>query len=214
MQNYERMYDYIHEYQKLVHDIYSKDGIAYLVTYYNINKDETIWEDIDLLNGSYERIGELSGTKWNKILLLPVYFSEQISTSFDGEDIGYNKDNQSSITIPSSYGITPYPGDIIKLEQEYLNPNNDTYPLFIITGVEISSNTERRFWKLAIRNYQSMSTDDIEPQVENNYVFYEYDKTIHTLVNAQILAKLMNKSETLKSNTADLIDSNSGFYYL
>ena len=59
-----------------------------------------------------------------------------------------------------------------------------------------------------------MSTDDIEPQVENNYVFYEYDKTIHTLVNAQILAKLMNKSETLKSNTADLIDSNSGFYYL
>ena len=42
MQNYERMYDYIHEYQKLVHDIYSKDGIAYLVTYYNINKDETI----------------------------------------------------------------------------------------------------------------------------------------------------------------------------
>lgn len=214
MQKYERIYDYIHEYQKLVNDIYSKDGIAYLITYYHLNKDETVWEDIDLLNGAYERIGELSGTKWDKILLLPVYFTEPISTLFDGQDIGYNKDNQTSLTIPSTYNITPYPGDIIKLEQEYLNPNNDTYPLFIVGGVETSTNTERRFWKLNIKNYQSLSIDDIEEQVENTYVFFEYDKNIHTLENSQILTKLLSKGETLKSNIVELIDHNSGFYFI
>jgi len=45
MQKYERIYDYIHEYQNLVYEYYSKHVVSFLVTYYNLNLDETIWEN-------------------------------------------------------------------------------------------------------------------------------------------------------------------------
>ena len=44
-QKYTRIYDYIHEYQRLVYDFYSKDVVAFLTTYYHINSDNTVWED-------------------------------------------------------------------------------------------------------------------------------------------------------------------------
>ena len=68
IQNYSRIYDYIHEYQRLVYDFYSKDVVAFLTTYYHINTESTIWEDENLFGGSYDRVGEYSGVKWDKIL--------------------------------------------------------------------------------------------------------------------------------------------------
>lgn len=214
MQRYARIYDYIHEYQKLVYDYYSKHGIAFLVTYYNINTQTTVWENEDLLGGAYEEVGELTGIKFNKILLLPVYFIEEVSTAFDAQDIGYIKENETNIVIPSTYGITPYARDLVKLEQEYLRPTNDIYPTFAVTGAEISANTDRRFWKLKLEIFQSKTTADIDKQVEETHVFYEYDKKVHTLSDSETLTKLLSKNETLRGVLKGLYDENSGFYLL
>lgn len=213
-QYYTRLYDYIHEYQGLVHDHYSKFGIAFLVTYYNINADETIWDNDRIYGGSYEKIGDLSGMKWNKYLLIPVYWTEEISTVFDGDEKGYVKHNETNIVIPSSYGITPYPNDIIKFEQEFLRPTNDTYPILIVSGIEIYPNTSRRYWKLRIESFQSKTTTELEDQVENSYSFFNYTKKIYSVPQAAFLTRMMIKSENTIDRLNDLYDENSGLYFI
>jgi len=213
-QKYQRIYDYIHEYQNLVYDFYSKDVVAFLTTYYHIDSSNTIWEDENVFAGSYDRVGEYSGVKWSKILLLPVYYSEEISTAFDGQDVGYVKENETSFTIPSTYGFTPLPNDKIKLEQAYLQPQNDVYPIFNVTGVEKSVNTQRTFWKLKVKVEQSVTEEQLSLQTSDVYSFFEYDKKIHTLEDAQFMTKLLAKNEDLKSCiTNNLYDSRSGFYF-
>lgn len=214
IQNYERLYQYIHEYQNLLYDYYSKHVVRFLVTYYNLNVDQTIWEDEDIFGGAYEDTGDLSGVKRNKILLLPVYYPEEINTAFDGEDIGYNKNTETTIVIPSTYGFTPYPDDVLKFEQDFLRPTNDIYPLYHVTGVEIHPNTDRRYWRLKCQVFQSETLSAVDEQVENTYSFVEYDKQIHTLADAQFISKLLYKDSLLRPILKDnLYDERSGFYF-
>lgn len=213
-QKYTRLYSYIQEYQSLVQDHYSKHAIAYIVTYYNINTDETVWDNDKIFGGAYERIGDLSGLKWDKYLLIPTYFSEEISTVFDGDEKGYIKNNETSITIPSTYGITPYPGDMIKLEQEYLRPTNDIYPIYVVSGIEIYPNADRRYWKLKIETFQSKTITQLEEQVEDTYVFFDYTKKIYSVPDSVFLTRMMTKAENTKDVLDNLYDENSGFYYI
>jgi len=214
LQKYERLYAYIHDYQKLVYDFYSKHAIAFLTTYYSICTEETVWDDEDLLGGSYEPIGELSGIRWNKYLLLPVYFIEDVSTVFSGEETGYIKEGETNIVIPSTYGITPLPRDIVKVEQEYLRPTNDVYPIFSVTGVEKSVNTDRTFWKLKLMVEQSRTTTEVEQQLGETYVFYDYDKKVHSVSGASFLTNMLLKNEELRSRLKNLFDYNAGYYFV
>jgi hypothetical protein len=213
-QKYTRIYDYIHEYQRLVYDFYSKDVVAFLTTYYHIDTESTIWEDENMFAGSYDRVGEYSGVMFNKILLLPVYYIEEINTAFDAQDIGYIKEGETTFAIPSTYGFTPLPNDKIKMEQSYLRPDNDVYPIYNVTGVETSTNRDRTFWKLKVRIEQSITETQLNQQVSNTYAFFEYDKQIHTLEDAQFMTKLLSKNEDLKDCIKqNLYDSRSGFYF-
>lgn len=214
IQRYSRIYDYINEYLDLIYDYYSKHVVSFLVTYYNLDIEETIWEDEEVFGGAYEEVGNLTGIKRNKILLLPVYYMEEISTSFDGQDVGYNKDNVGNFVIPSSYNFTPYQHDIIKMEQSILRPTNDIYPLYKVTGADISVNTDKRFWRLKVETFESETLPSVEAQVVNTYSFVEYDKKIHTLADAQYIAKLLVKDESLRGEIHDrLYDERSGFYF-
>ena len=213
-QKYERIYDYIHEYQKLIYDFYSKDVVAFLSTYYHIDTGETVWEDENIFGGSYDRVGEYSGIKWNKILLLPIYFAEEVTTSFDGQEIGYIKENETTFVIPSTYNFTPLPNDKIKMEQSYLKPTNDTYPLFNVTGVEKSVNADRTFWRLKVKIEQSTTESVLNNQISYIYSFFEYDKNIYGLNDAQFMTKLLSKNEQLKQQIIEsLYDSKSGYYF-
>jgi len=214
MQKYERIYDYIHEYQNLIYDYYSKHVVAFLTTYYHIDTDETIWEDENVFAGSYDRVGEYSGVRWNKILLLPVYYMDEINTPLDGQDIGYVKENNSTFVIPSTYGITPLPNDKLKLEQDYLRPTNNIYPLFNIGGVEKSVNADRVFWKINVSLEQSVTENQLNEQVQETYTFYDYDKKIHTVDDASFMTRLLSKNESLRETTKTLFDNNSGFYFI
>jgi hypothetical protein len=214
MQKYQRLYDYIHEYQGLLYDFYSKHSVAFLTTYYHIDSEETIWEDENIFGGSYDRVGEYSGVKWNKVLLLPVFFIDEVNTPLDGQDIGYVKENNTTFVIPSTYGITPLPNDKLKLEQEYLRPTNNIYPLFNIGGVEKSVNADRLFWKIIVQLEQSVTETQLNNQVESTYTFFDYDKKIHTVDDATFMTRLLSKSESLKETVDDLFDKNSGFYFI
>jgi hypothetical protein len=214
MQKYEKIYDYIHEYQGLVYDFYSKHAVSFLTTYYHIDTDETIWEDENVFAGSYDRVGEYSGVRWNKILLLPVFFIDEINTPLDGQDIGYVKENNTTFVIPSTYGITPLPNDKLKLEQDYLRPTNNIYPLFNVGGVEKSVNEDRLFWKIIVQLEQSVTETQLNQQVQDVYTFFDYDKKIHTFDDSSFMTQLLSKNETLKETTECLFDKNSGFYFI
>jgi hypothetical protein len=176
-QLWQRLYHYIHEYQHLVYEYYAKDAVSFLVTYYHLNKNETIWDDEHVMGGAYEEIGELTGIRWDKFLLLPVFFIEEISmTAFEASEIGQNKLTESFFVIPSEYKFTPYPHDIIQFEQEYLQMSPNQHPVYHVSGVEIAPNTDRRFWKLKIEVDQSRKIEEIENQTLDTYVFFEYDK--------------------------------------
>ena len=125
---------------------------------------ETVWDNRDLLSGSYEDIGELSGMRWDKYLLLPVYWIEEVSTAFDASEVGYIKENTTTAIIPSSYGIQPFPHDIIKFDQNFLMPDNNVYPIFEVGGVEKSVNTPITMWKLKLETKQSLTTEAVDEQ--------------------------------------------------
>ena len=214
-QKFNNIYSYINEYQRMVYEIYAEDVVSFLCTYYHIDAPDTIWEDEDVFAGSYDRVGEYSGIKWNKILLLPIYYSEEITTAFDGQDIGLVKENETSFVIPSIYGITPLPNDKIKFEQNFLRPTNDTYPIFNVTGREKSVNTDFTFWKVRVKVEQSVTEDQIEAQVQDTFAFFDYDKQIHTVPNSTFLTRLLVKNDILRDRLKNIFhDRNSGFYLI
>jgi len=216
MQLYTRLYDYIYDYQKLIYDYYSKTATAFLVTYYHLDLEETIWDSTKLTGGYYEKIGELSGVRWNKILLLPVFFIENLSGSLTGEDIGMTTEKETSIVIPSTYNFRPYPNDIIKLDQNYLQPNReiDVYSLYVVSGIERSTPLPKTFYKLKVITEQSRTTNEIDQQVSNTYSFFEYTKFVYSVPDTMFLARVMLKNETLRRRLKNLYDENSGFYFL
>lgn len=215
MQFYNRLYQYIQEYFYLVYTYYSKHAVAFLVNYYNISDSQSIWQKDKLSGGPYERIGDLSGMKYNKYLLMPVFFMEEAGAQFEGNEEGYNKRSETSLVFPTTYGITPYPGDYVKFEQSYLTPINDTYPIYTVGNTEKSTNTTISFWKLTLYVEQSRSTNELDNQINNIKVFFDYDKKFHELEDSENMTRLMKKSNLLKQKITDNhYDKNSGFYLM
>jgi hypothetical protein len=213
--NFNNIFDYINEYQKMVYEVYADNIVPFLCTYYHIDGPETIWEDEDVYAGSYDRIGEYSGIKWNKILLFPIFYSEEITTAFDGQDIGLLKENETSFVIPSIYGLTPLPNDKIKFEQNFLRPTNNVYPIFNVTGREKSVNTDYTFWKIRVKVEQSVTETQLDAQVQDTYVVFDYDKKVHTVPNSTFLTRLLVKNDVLRDRLKNIFyDKNSGFYFV
>lgn len=217
MQNYYRTYEYIYEYWRHLYDVYARHGIAYLTTYYHINWDASVWDNEKLMGGSYEKVGDLSGMMWDRYLLFPVYFATETTTDYEGQDVGYINEGASDIVIPSDYGLTPLPYDIIKFDQKFLvdRDENDTFTTYMVGGVKKQSPSDKSYWQLHVDVFQSKTTKDIEKhQVLNTYVFFDYDKKIHTVDDSMSLTRMLSKSETVRRNLKALYDTNSGFYFI
>jgi hypothetical protein len=213
MQLYNRMYDYISDYQRLVYDVYSKHAISYPVTYYHLDKTTLVWDDKNLMGGYYERIGELSGLKWDKILFLPIYHTEEMIAQWSADDIGYVADTETYMVIPESYGFIPYPNDVVKFDQLYLPSPDNKCSIYTCTGVS-KSTTDKVFYKVHLQVEQSRTPADMDMQLSNIYSFFEYTKKIYTLSDASFLTKMMSKNQQLKNNLKSKYDNNTGYYFL
>ena len=212
---FNNIYAYINEYQRMIYEIYADDIVSCICTYWHIDGDDTIWEDEDVFAGSYDRVGEFSGVKWNKILLMPMYYAEEVTTAFDGSELGLVKENEMTFVMPSIYNIIPLPNDKVKFEQNFLRPTNDTYPIFNVTGREKSVNTDYTFWKIKVKIEQSITETQLDKQVQDTYVFYDYDKHIHTVPDSTFLTRILYKNEILRDRLKNIFyDKNSGFYYI
>lgn len=214
MQNYQRIYDYINEYWNTIYDVYSKHGVAYLVTYYNIDITSTVWDNEFLMGGSYEKIGALSGIKWNKYLLLPAYFIGETDTIFDAQETGYVNEGDSELVIPDSYGLVPYANDMVVIgKRQYYSTDESQMAIYAVTGLQ-KQGPDKTYWKLKLSVEQSRTNKELDAQVSNNYVFYEYDKKVHTIPNSISMTNMLSKSATLRLNLKSLYDQNSGLYFV
>ena len=214
MQNYKRIYDYYYEFWKTIYDVYSRHGIAYKVTYYHLDTTSTIWDDDTLFGGSYESLGPLSGIKYDKILFLPIYFITEMSNVWDAQAEGFINPGEIEIVIPSDYGFVPIPGDMFKLDEFVIDTQRDINPIFKISNLKKQTHQDLAYWQSHGEIYQSKTTEDLDLQVQNTMVFYDYDKKIHTLNDSISLTRMLNKNKIVRDRLKDLYDRNSGLYFV
>lgn len=213
LQFYSNIYNYIEEYWHFLYDIYGQHAISYPVTYYNLDIDTTVWDNTDLIGGYYEKIGTLSGVRWKKILLLPIFQIEETQTQYDGQDIGYVNEGDSGFVIPSSYGIHPYPNDFVMFNRDFLETTPTPHSLYAITGVEKQSAQDKTFWKCKLSVETSKTECDLTNQISQTYTFYDYTKKIYSLSDATSLTRMLAKNETIRSRVTNLFDKNSGYLF-
>jgi hypothetical protein len=213
MQLYNKIYDYIKDYQSLVYETYSQHAISFHVTYYHLDISTVIWDDKNLMGGYYERIGELSGLKWDKILLLPIYFPEEMTAQWTAEDIGYVAPTETYAVIPAGYGFIPYPNDVLKFDQLWLPQPDNKYTIYTCTGVS-KTMSDKVFYKLHLEVEQSRTPADMDLQLSDVYTYYDYTKKIHTLDDASFLTRMLSKDQQLKDNLKNRYDKNTGYYFL
>jgi len=225
MQKWFSIREYSHDYLQSVYRYYADCGISYICTYYHLYLPTSTF-DADVLDaGSYELTGDMSGMRWNKILLFPVYNIEQIQNQFTADEKGFGKfDQVSSFNFPSIYGISPQIHDFVQFEETILNDNNDQYnlgiidndhssnlPIYQIINFEKATNTSVSFWKcnLKISHYKEQELDQ---QINNNYTFLDLEKRIYESSDAAMLYSILEKNKSLDGNIYYKPDS--GFYYI
>jgi len=214
MQNYNRIYDYYYEFWKTIYEVYARQGIAYKTTYYRINTTDTVWDNDSGFGGPYEIIGPLSGLKWDKILFLPIYFISELASQWDARPEGFINPGEIDITIPSDYGFTPLVGDMLKLDEYYIDKARDDNPIFIISGIKKQTHQDLAYWQVHCNLRESKTTEDLDLQVKNTLVFYDYDKKIHTLNDSISLTRILNKNQIISDRLKHLYDRNSGLYFI
>jgi len=175
MEQYKRYFNYIEQANKLVYDYYSVHGFGSICHYFNINWSQSTADMDKLRDGSYEVYGDMSGIRFTKILLLPVYFVDPIQPSYIGDERGYIHETESSIVIPSTYGLTPYEHDIVYFPTE-LNPSVK-YPIYEVIGIEKATDTPVTFYRCRIRSART-SYDVVNNQVVELKIWFEPLKKI------------------------------------
>ena len=214
MQNYNRIYNYYYEFWKTVYEVYARQGVAYKTTYYRINTTETVWDNDSGFGGPYEMIGPLSGLRWTKILFFPVYFVSEVKSVWEGRLEGLVNPSDIDITIPSDYGFIPMPGDMLTLDNTYINTEKITNPIFMVSGTKKQTQDDLDYWQAHCNVRESKSNEDIESQVTDTLVFYDYDKKIHTLNDSISLTRILNKNQIISDRLKNLYDRNSGLYFI
>lgn len=212
-----RNYNYINSYFSDIYNYYSQCYKPYPIVYYMLDKENTVWDDNQLIAGAYEKIGvgELSGVKWKKIIKLPINNLEQISPSTENSETGQNLTNSlfSSFSIPSSFGIKPSEWDFIDLNFAYNNNIINQNPLYVVTDLDFAHNgVYNQLYKCYIK-VAPIQIHELEKQISSYYVFVDSISKIIPITNASIVYKL----EQLYNNTKVILDNkynkNSGFYF-
>jgi hypothetical protein len=203
MQNWFRLQHYPADYLNLVYRYYAAHGIAYICTYYHLDIPNSTL-DLDQLDaGSYEIIGNLSGLVWEKIVMLPIYNTEQIQPSFSADERGFGKHDQiTALNFPTLYNIQPTSRDFIHFEELPLNDSNAPNvesPMYQVVNFEKATNTFFSFWKLSAK-VSWYTKPQLEQNVREVFAFVDYEKQIYQIDTAQSLFKLLEKNSKLGTN--------------
>lgn len=222
--NYVKEYNYISDYFTTVYNYYVHAHKSFPVTFYDIDKPNTIWdnENFDstsgatgLRGGSYESgdVGELSGVLFKKIMLLPVHQLDQINPQFETGDRGYTAHDSlvTTFTIPKIYGLNPHAKCVVDLNFG-LN-NTEDKVLYQVTNVATAHfGSVLQVWKCDCR-VAPFNKEDIEQQLSSIWTFYEPTKQIIPSTYASLLVKLMTRANNVSTNIRELYDNGVDLFF-
>jgi hypothetical protein len=180
------------------------------ITYYSIDWEKSTYDE-KMKAMSFERygVGELSGMRWKKIKLLPIWGVEQMSPAYNASEEGYLLQDSlvTQIVLPGDFGIRPYPWDFVEFEQKYMFGKFMSGPIFVSTNIEIDTYGEDKYYKVRLKTAPNSFITDIQKQISEFQVFVElYNKVYdHTIGNTMFCLeekyeKLINKSFSFKNN--------------
>ena len=134
----------------------------YTVTYFNINKEHTSFDEASGLN--YDSVGEYSSIKYNKINNFIIYGVDKLEVTINTGEIGAEADplGGNCIILPNT--ITPYAGDMFILheDQDLLCKIQDAQSDTLSNGANV--------WKIEFQ-IQYVGIDRIECNVIDEYEF-------------------------------------------
>lgn len=210
-----RRYQYISDYYQTVYEYYSHTYQGFPCTYYSIDWDNSVY-DKNLMAATYEKngIGELSGLKFKKILMVPAYGLEAINPTYNAGERGVtlHESEYTNITIPSVVGINPSEWDVVHFHQDFMHPERpiDTDPLFVVNNITPATYGTQTHNQCRLTVSPSL-LEDLEKQISSHWFFLEFTKTIHRLDTAQVLLKLETKNELLSERLQSTFHT-TGFY--
>lgn len=207
---------YLEDYQYLIYRLYSEEFPAYPCIYYRLDLTNSIYESTGMRAGSYEIIGDLSGYKWHKIHMLPVFLSEsanEISNEFN--ERGTIIDLSSSFVLPYEFGLEPMYNDFVLFPNDLIRPGYESkYPLWIVTGNSTASISDITMTKVNIKTY-SYTEEDIDKYVSDEFIFIDFFKKIYPIDIGRDILRYMIKSEELIENLySKYIEPNNGLLYI
>ena len=216
---------YTNEYLELVYRYYAEAGISYICTYYNLNIPESVTDTTILDAGSYETTGELSGLRWNRIMLFPVYNTETVQNTFIADERGMGKFDQiTTFNFPTVYGLKPNIHDFVIFEDVNLNEDQiykqqsitDYYkqskkPVYEVINFEKATNTDVTFWKTNLKIDQQTKIR-LDQQLSGDYTYFDLEKHIYKTPETSFLYKMLEKNRLLDAN--DFYRKNCGFYFV
>ena len=215
MYKFIREHRYIEEYYKFVYKHYAGNYSPFPVTYYPVDHENSVYDNDELLGGSYDHqgIGNLSGYKFKKILLFPVFGIDPIQLQMSSGESGISFKDGGTIrfTFTSLFGLIPIVGDYVDLSFG-LQLNNLTNILFQITNVNKSNMGDLEFFQ-CVGAISTHTTDSIEKQLSSYWYFVESENKILHWDNAKVLIKLEERNEDIITSLNSSFDNLSGFYY-
>lgn len=214
-----RKYNYINDYFYNTYRLYAEEYVhAYPVTYYSIDTVNTVWDDENLMAGSYEKsqVGPLSGVRWRKIRFLPVFGMTPMTpvNNETGEEGGITYENslETEISFPSIYGLKPLENDFVDLSFGFLSQKPIRKMLFKVGGINLAhQNDYYQIYQCKLQ-IAGTTTDSLEKQVSREFMFYEHDKIIVPYENGQLLTALQEKAVSAALTVNSLLDPKISVY--
>lgn len=213
IQKWTRIKWYSEDFLNLVYRYYAQHGIAYICTYYHLDLTNSICDKDILDAASYEDIGDWSGLVWEKILMVPMYNTEQVSINFFADERGFTKSEQkTSFNFPTLYGIIPTSKDFVVFEEVVLNKNYSStqVPVFQVVNQERATNTWFDFWRVNM-DVSHWEKSQLDQQVRETFIFIDYEKQIYPATIGQVLYSNMQKNTNVKLN--DFYRHDIGVYF-
>lgn len=161
----------INEYLNLIYKRYILTQPGLTAIYYNVNPDESVWDND--LKATYNRPGSvnLTGMKFDKYMNIMLIFGTRTQRSVnDSQNYGINSyETQFQIFLPSVFNINPNPNDYIVFSP---NPEGEQKS-YVVIGIEsatIGQQPNHTGWYLTVKPYY-IEEDTIESNVVTTKVF-------------------------------------------
>lgn len=137
----------------------------YPVTYYNINKEQSTFDDPTGLN--YDSVGEFSSIKYNKINHFIIYGMDRMEITINTGDIGGEAEPIGFNAIIAPNTICAYPGDMLIVHED----EGNSYIFKVQDAQSDTLENGANVWKIECQIWYSGDRNRLEQNVVEEYEY-------------------------------------------